>query len=100
MSEPETVTELDESTVEDEAAVARRARAVSARLEAGEGVLSRPDLFALGYPRSAVDRIFRRCNVQDWSTEGDIARKPLITVKDFLEARDAATYGNDRVRLS
>lgn len=58
------------------------------RLANPEAVLSRSDLAALGYPRRAIDAIFRALDVE--AHEG--YSRPLIRVGDFLAYRQARTF--------
>lgn len=72
---------------------------LASRLGNPEAVLSRTDLAELGYPRRAVDAIFRAVaadgdGVQAWPGYG----RPMIRVADFLEHRARATFRDDRVR--
>lgn len=64
------------------------------RLSNPDAVLYRSDLAALGYERTAIDAYFRVCPVEQ--PEG--THRPVIRVRDFLEARERATYRGDRVR--
>ncbi len=65
------------------------------RLDNPDAVLTRPDLRELGYSRRAIDAIFRECpSVEQWPGYD----KPMILVRDFLEARERCTYRGDRVR--
>jgi hypothetical protein len=66
----------------------------SARLANPDAVLSRADLFELGYERAAVDAVFRHCPVV--SLPG--TRRPLIRVTDYLGLLEQSTYRGDRVR--
>lgn len=65
------------------------------RLANPEAVLTRSDLAELGYPRRAVDAIFRACPVEVWP---GFAR-PFITVRSFLEWRERSTYDPKRPRV-
>lgn len=57
-----------------------------------DAVLTRSELAALGYPRRAVDAIFKACaregGVESWPGYS----KPLIRVADFLRVRQAQTF--------
>jgi hypothetical protein len=69
-------------------------RAPADRLENPEAVLTRSDLAELGYPRRAVDAVFRACPVV--SLPG--FSRPLILVSDFRAFLEKSTYRGDRVR--
>jgi hypothetical protein len=58
------------------------------RLANPEAVLSRTDLAELGYPRRAVDAIFRALDVESH----DGYSRPLIRVGDFLAYRQTRTF--------
>jgi hypothetical protein len=63
-----------------------------------EAVLSRTDVAALGWPRRAVDTIFRHCPVVRLSG----FTRPYIFVKDYLAFVDSCTSragGGDRVTV-
>jgi len=64
------------------------------RLLAPDAVLTRTDLAELGYPRGAIDTIFRTVPVESWPGY----TRPMIRVADFLKWREEFTYRNDRVR--
>jgi hypothetical protein len=64
------------------------------RLENPEAMLSRTDLAELGYPRRAVDAVFRKCPVVVLPGY----RRPLIRVCDYRALLDGHTYRDDRVR--
>ena len=64
------------------------------RLSNPDAVLTRTDLFELGYTRRAVDAIFRACPVEVWPDYS----KPMIRVVDFLDWRAQCTYADDRPR--
>jgi hypothetical protein len=57
-------------------------------------VLSRGDLRNLGFPRRAVDAIFRACPII--AIEG--YSRPLIRASDFNQLLEQSTYNGDRVR--
>jgi hypothetical protein len=64
------------------------------RLENPEAVLTRSDLAELGYPRRAVDAVFRACPVVSLPGFG----RPLILVAEFRAFLAEHTYRGDRVR--
>jgi hypothetical protein len=67
---------------------------VSERLRNPDAVLDTTDLAELGYSKRAIVAILRACGVEWW----DDFERPLITVRDFLAARERFTYRGDRVR--
>jgi hypothetical protein len=69
-------------------------RQVYDRLTDPDGVLSRIDLTGLGWPRRAVDAIFRACDVVVLPGYS----RPMIRVRDYLAHIEAHTYRGDRVR--
>ena len=75
-----------------------RQRELHERLGMPEAVLTRTDLADLGYPRRAVDTIFKhvlRDGVGVQTLPG--FARPMIRVADFIEFRDRHTYRDDRV---
>ena len=66
----------------------------SERLNNPSAVLSRGDLAQLGYPRRAVDQIFRRLPV----VVLDGYSRGFVKVADYLALLEASTYRGDRVR--
>ena len=73
---------------------ARSRPAAAERLANPDAVLTRSDLFDLGYERRAVDAIFRGCPVV--AIPG--YSRPMIRVADYLELVERSTYRDDRVR--
>ena len=71
---------------------------LKARLANPEAVLTRSDLADLGYPRRAVDVIFKQVIREGAGVQAlpGFAR-PMIRVADFLEFRERHTYRDDRV---
>jgi hypothetical protein len=79
--------------------VTERQRALLDRLENPEAVLNRTDLAELGYPRRAIDTIFKHvCREGRGVQTLPGFSRPMIRVADFLEFRDRHTYRDDRVR--
>lgn len=72
----------------------RLASSVSERLPNPAAVLSRTDLAALGYPRRAVDAIFRELDVVVLPGFS----RPFVRVSDYLELVERSTYRDDRAR--
>jgi hypothetical protein len=74
--------------------VTNRQRELHERLALPEATLSRTDLAALGYPRRAVDAVFRALPV--------VVRpgytRPMVRVGDYLQLVERSTYRDDRVR--
>jgi hypothetical protein len=64
------------------------------RLRDPDAVLDTTDLAELGYSKRATAAILRACPVEWW----DGFDRPMIRVRDFLEARERFTYQGDRVR--
>jgi hypothetical protein len=61
-------------------------------------VLSRTDLAELGYPRRAVDAIFRAVAVHGSGVQVIPGySRPLILVRDFLAERERCAFRDDRV---
>src|SRR5687768_13756587 len=74
---------------------ARRARPSAAELLATPGAyLSRTDLRDLGWPRRAVDAIFRELAIV--ALPG--FSRPMIAAADYVELVERSTYRDDRVR--
>jgi hypothetical protein len=73
------------------------AEALKARLEIPEGVLSRTDLGALGYPRRAVDAIFKECAKRDGVVILPGYSRPMVRVRTYRAVIADCLYDNDRV---
>jgi hypothetical protein len=67
------------------------------KLEMPEAVLSRTDLFALGWRRRAVDSIFRECAKRDGIVLIPGYSRPMIRVAAYRRVIAESTYRNDRV---
>jgi hypothetical protein len=65
------------------------------RLETPEAVLTRTDLAELGWPRGAVDAIFRACPVVYVLPD---YRRPAIKVADYMALLERSAYDDNRVR--
>jgi hypothetical protein len=63
-----------------------------------EAVLTRSDLVELGYPRRAVDAIFKAVTHGAGMQALPGYSRPMIRVGDFLALRDRHTFRDDRVR--
>ena len=74
-------------------------RDLQSRLANPEAILTRSDLAELGYPRRAIDVIFRNI-IREGSGVQQLPgfSRPMIRVADFLAFRDRCTYQDDRVR--
>ncbi len=72
---------------------------LQSRLENPEAVLTRSDLAALGYPRRAIDVIFKHVTREGAGVQSLPGfSRPMIRVADFLAFRERWTYRDDRVR--
>ena len=71
-----------------------RQRELHERLGMREATLSRTDLAYLGYPRRAVDAVFRALPVVVLPGYS----RPMVRVGDYLELVEKSTYRDDRVR--
>lgn len=72
---------------------------LQARLANPEAILTRSDLAALGYPRRAVDVIFKHVTREGAGVQSLPGfSRPMIRVADFLAFRERCTYRDDRVR--
>jgi hypothetical protein len=67
---------------------------LQARLQLPDAYLSRTDVGRLGWPRRAVDAIFRDCAVVVLPGYS----RPMIRVRDYLNVIAESTYTGDRVR--
>lgn len=63
-------------------------------LETEGALLTRTHLAQLGLPRSAIDAVFRACEVIVFPGSS----RPMIRRADFLALVDTSTYTKDRVR--
>ena len=72
---------------------------LQSRLANPEAILTRSDLAELGYPRRAIDAIFKSV-IREGSGVQQLPgfSRPMIRVADFLAFRDRCTYRDDRVR--
>lgn len=68
------------------------------RLELADGVLRRTDLAELGFPRRAVDAIFRECRRREGVVVLPGYSRPMIRVVTYHAVIADCTYGDDRVR--
>ncbi|MCS7007365.1 MAG: hypothetical protein NZL88_07415 [Gaiellaceae bacterium] len=68
------------------------------RLANPDAVLTRSDLAELGYPRRAIDAIFRAATKLSGVEVWEGYSRPLIRVCDFLALREEAAFKEDRVR--
>jgi hypothetical protein len=60
-------------------------------------VLSRTDLGSLGYPRRAVDAIFKACAKRDGVIILPGYSRPMVRVETYRAVLSESTYGSDRV---
>jgi hypothetical protein len=67
------------------------------RLDLPDAVLSRTDLADLGYPRRAVDAIFREAAKREGVVILPGYSRPMIRVGAYRAVVSESTYGNDRV---
>jgi hypothetical protein len=69
----------------------------AARLELADAVLSRIDLGALGWPRRAVDAIFKECARREGVVILPGYSRPMVRVETYRAVIADCTFGNDRV---
>lgn len=69
----------------------------AARLENPDAVLSRTDLGELGWPRRAVDAIFKACAKREGLVILPGYSRPMVRVETYRAVIAECTYGNDRV---
>jgi hypothetical protein len=73
------------------------APAAQERLESPDAVLSRTDLAALGWPRRAVDAIFKECAKREGVVILPGYSRPMVRVETYRAVVADCMYGNDRV---
>jgi hypothetical protein len=74
--------------------VSSRRPAASELLETPGALLTRSHLRELGLGRSAIDAVFRACDVVVFPGSS----RPHIRREDYLALVESSTYGDDRVR--
>lgn len=72
-----------------------RQRQIHDRLSMPGALLSRTDVRELGWPRRAVDAIFRELHVVVLPGYS----RPMVRVADYLELVERSTSRDDRVRV-
>jgi len=80
--------------------VTERQRDLHERLSMPEAILTRTDLAGLGYPRRAVDVIFKHV-MRDGAGVQSLPgfARPMIRVADFLEFRERCSFRDPRARV-